>query len=226
MQEAENETSFKERPSEILSTLSKEKDLDIAQISQAVLRDKRVMKEVLAGILAMEQTYRYNCIKVLLQISRTKPRRLYPTWDYFTGLLNSANAYHRTTAVQVLANMTGVDKENRFDGIFDPYFSLLDDEKVTVARATARNAGLIAKAKPHLQKRITRRLLDIDKTGHKQWRKDLIKADIIHSFEIYYPEADEKKRIITFVEKQTTCSSGATRKAAQRFLNKHQQYSF
>jgi hypothetical protein len=117
--------------------------------------------------------------------------------------------------------LTGVDEENRFEDIFDQYFGLLNDEKVMTARYLARSAGRIARAKPHLQARITERLLGIDGTHHAQGRKDLIKADIIQSFEEFFKDTGGQEEILAFVEKQLGCSSPKTRKAAKAFLNKY-----
>jgi hypothetical protein len=186
---------------------------------QLALADGKVLKGILDGIVAKDDAYRYNCFKVLLQISENQPLVLYPEWGYFVELLESSNAYHRSTALQLVANLTSVDEENRFEDIFDQYFDLLNDEKVMTARYLARSAGRIAISKPHLQARITERLLGIDGTHHAQGRKDLIKADIIQSFEEFFEDAGDKEEILAFVENQLGCSSPKTRKAAKAFLN-------
>jgi hypothetical protein len=195
-----------------------EKEFDLEQLAQSAIDDAKVLKETLKGLVSKDESYRYNCFKVLLQISENKPLVLYPEWDYFMKLLKSDNAYHRCIAVNILANLTAIDTENRFENIFNAYFDVLDDKKLIPAIYVARNAGKIAKAKPHLQAHITERLLDIDKTHHKQ--KDLIKADIIESFEALYKDVQDKYRISAFVKEQLESSSPKTRKAAQSFLSK------
>jgi len=194
---------------------------DLEKATQLALANGKALKVLLDGVLSKDDTYRYNCFKVLLQISEDHPLILYPEWDYFVGLLGSSNSYHRSIALQIIANLTKVDDKARFDGIFDQYFGLLDDEKVVTARHLAQSAGRIVRAKPHLQARITERLLEIDGTHHTQERKDLIKADIIQSFEEFFQDSGDKKEILAFVEKQLRCSSPKTRKAAKAFLNKH-----
>jgi hypothetical protein len=188
---------------------------------QLALTDGKALKVLLDGVVSKDDAYRYNCFKVLFQISENQPLVLYPEWGYFVELLRSSNAYHRSTALQLVANLTGVDEENRFEDIFDQYFDLLNDEKVMTTRYLARSAGRIARAKPHLQARITEGLLGIDGTHHAPGRKDLIKADIIQSFEEFFEDAGDKERILAFVEKQLGCSSPKTRKAAKAFLNKY-----
>ena len=143
---------------------------------------------------------------------------LYTQWDYLVELLQSKNTYQRCSAINILANLTPVDSQKRFEDIFDAYFDALDGQKLVPARYVARNAGKIARAKPDLQELITRRLLDIDKTRHQQ--KDLIKADIIESLAAFYEDARDKDTIITFVREQLQSGSPKTRRAAQSFLAK------
>jgi hypothetical protein len=194
---------------------------NLEKAMQLALADGKALKVLLDGVVSKDDTYRYNCFKVLLQISEDHPLVLYTEWDYFVELLSSSNSYHRSIALQIIANLTKADDEDRFDGIFDQYFGLLDDEKVVTARHLAQSAGRIVRAKPHLQAKITERLLGIDGTHHAQGRKDLIGADIIQSFEEFFEDSDDKEEILAFVERQLECSSPKTRKAAKAFLDKH-----
>lgn len=201
--------------------LAGEKDPDLEQAVQLALADAGARREILEGIVSKEETFRYNCFKVLHRVSEDQPLVLYPRWDYFVGLLDSSNSYHRSIALRILANLTRADSEGRFERIFDRYFDLLDDESVVTARYLAQDAGRIVRAKPHLRARIVDRLLAVDKTHHPQSRKDLIKADIIQSFEEFFEDSDQKERVLAFVEGQLECSSPKTRKAAKAFLNKY-----
>jgi hypothetical protein len=194
---------------------------NLEKAMQLALADGKALKVLLDGVLSKDDTYRYNCFKLLVQISDDHPLVLYPEWDYFVELLSSSNSYHRSIALQIIANLTKADDENRFDGIFDPYFGLLNDEKVVTARYLAQSAGRIVRAKPHLQAKITEKLLEIDGTHHAQGRKDLISADIIGAFEEFFEDSHDKEEILAFVERQLKCSSPKTRKAAKAFLDKH-----
>jgi hypothetical protein len=200
--------------------LADKKHPSLEEAVQLAASDEGVLKEVLAGVVSKDETFRYNCFKVLCQISEDHPLVLYPEWDYFIALLDSSNAYHRSIAVQILANLTSVDAQGRFEAIFDRYFDFLDDEKIIVTRYLVQNAGTIARAKPSLQARIVEMLLGIDETHHHK-HKDLIKADAIQSFEAFFADYPDKERILGFVEQQLECSSPKTRKAAKAFLNKH-----
>jgi hypothetical protein len=207
------------RQNHMLSDLDK-KEVDVESVAKQALKDENLLAALLEGILSKNDTRRYNSFKVLLLISEEHPEVLGPQWGFFVDLLRSDNTYHKSSAINIIANLASADRAGRFERIFDRYFELLDDRSVVTARYVARNAGKLARSKPHLQERITERLLDIDKTHHHQERKDLIKADVIESFEEFFEESPDKERILAFVEEQLECTSPKTRKEAKRFLKR------
>jgi len=206
---------------DVFRTLANEKDPDLEEATQLAMTDGEVLQEMLKGIVSKQDVYRYNCFKVLLQISEKEPVILYPGWDYFVGLLDSSNSYHRSISLRIIANLTRVDTEKRFDDIFDAYFDLLDDEGVVTARYLAGSAAAIGRHKPYLQARIVKRLLGIDNTHHEEGRKDLIKGDIIETFESFLEGSSDKEEILAFVKAQVKSSSPRTGKIAKGFLKKH-----
>jgi hypothetical protein len=199
-----------------------DKNADIPVIAEKALKDRKLLAELLDGLKVKTETYRYNCHKALVVISENHGQVLYPYWDMFAVSLDSVNSYHKTTAVHLLADLTAVDKENKFEKIFDKYYSLLDDKSMVVAFYTARNSGKIVKAKPELATKITNRLLDIDKTHHNASRKGLIKAGIIEAFGEYYEDYPGKAAMLDFVKEQVKSQSARTRNAAKAFLKKRE----
>ena len=210
-----------DRTAAVLEALAQDKNADLDEAVELALADEHALAELVAALVSKNEVYRYNCFKVLLQISESQPATLYPEWDTLVGLLDSSNAFHRSASLRIIAGMTAADPEGRFERLFDRYFALLDDEKVMTARYLAQSAGRIARAKPHLQKRIVERLLDIDATHHEPGRKDLIKADIIQSFEAFFEDSLHQKEMRAFTEAQLDCSSPKTRKAAKAFLKRY-----
>jgi hypothetical protein len=208
-------------PPDIQKILNDKKGLNLDKVVQSALTDEEILEKILKAQVSKKETYRYNCFKVLLQISENHPQILYPEWNYFLELLSSDNSYHRIAAINIISNLVSADSENRFEKIFNQYFNLLDDKSMITAIFLARSAGKIAKAKPNLQKRITERLLNIDKTHHEQDRKDLIKSGAIESFEEYVEESHDKQKILAFVEQQLQGESPKTRKIAEAFLGKY-----
>jgi hypothetical protein len=215
------DSSTEKLAADLHEALADKEHPNLEKAMQLALSDERALREILGGIVSKDDAYRYNCFKVLLQISETQPHVLYPEWDRFVELMGSGNAFHRSMALRLIANLTGADEEGRFEDLFDEYFGLLDDEKVMVARYLVQSAGQIARRKPHLREKITEKLLDIDQTHHAEGRKALIKADAVEFFETFFEDLPDKERVLAFVEGMLACSSPKARKAAKAFLNRH-----
>ncbi|MGB5932994.1 MAG: hypothetical protein WBH57_08000 [Anaerolineae bacterium] len=202
----------------VLSDLGK-KSVSVESVAVEALEDKEVLSELLEGILSKKDVIRFDSFKVLLLISEEHPEALYPKWDFFEDLLDSDNNYLKYIAIYLIANLTRVDTENRFEQIFNEYYSILDDERTMTAAHLAANSGKIAKAKPKLRSKITNRLLNIDK-AHRGKQKELIKGYAIEAFNGYFAEIKDKEKILEFVKKQLKSKSPRTRKKAREFLKK------
>ena len=202
----------------VLSDLGK-KSVSVESVAVEALEDKEVLSELLEGILSKKDVIRFKSFKALLLISEEHPQALYPKWDFFEDLLDSDNNYLKYIAIYLIANLTRVDTENRFEQIFNEYYSILDDERTMTAAHLAANSGKIAKAKPKLRSKITNRLLNIDK-AHRGKQEELIRGYAIEAFNEYFAEIKDKEKILEFVKKQLKSKSPRTRKKAREFLKK------
>lgn len=207
-------------PEDIYKILNDKSGKNLDKVVRSALSDKKILNEMVEGVACKNETYRYNCSKVLSKIAQDHPAVPYPYWDYFIGLLDSDNSYHRCATVNIIADLTKADTESKFEKIFNEYFDLLDDEKIIVARYLAKDAGKIVKNKPHLLKKITEKLLNVDRTHHTEDRKDLLKSDIIESFDRFFEGSDDKEKILAFARAQLDCSSPRTRKIARALIDK------
>jgi hypothetical protein len=194
------------------------KNIDIKAVAKKALKDNKLLAELLDNLWSKNETIRYNSHKVLFSITEEHPQILYSKWDYFVKFLDSDNTYHKLSAVLLLANLTKIDKSNKFEKVFNRFYGLLNDKSFITAAYVAGVSGKIAKAKPKLQTRITNRLLNIDKTHHNPERRDLVKGAAIESFKEYYEEAKNKKKILDFVKKQLKSRSPKTKKIANEFI--------
>lgn len=197
-----------------------DKNMNVEAMAKEALKDEKILSGLLGNLKTKNETVRYNSSKVLNFLSEKNPEVLYPQWDYFVELLSTDHTYWKLSVIPLLANLAGIDKENKFDAIFETFFGLLNDRSVIPAVWVAANSGKIAKTKPGLRTRITCELLNVDQTHHDPERRDLIKAGAIESFAEYYEEAADKKKILEFVRNQLECRSPKTRKLAKEFLIK------
>ncbi len=194
------------------------KDADIRSLADRALRDEALLARILDGQWSKDEVLRYNSHKVLVVLSDEHGELLYPKWDLFVELLLSGHTYRVLSALVIIAYLTKVDRDNRFQGIFEDYYAILDGKTMIPAVYVANNSGIIARAKPELEPEITRRLLNIDSTHHEAGRKDLIKAGAIEAFDQYFDQAKDKQGIADFVRQQLSSSSPKARKAAKEFL--------
>lgn len=195
------------------------KDVDIEELAEKALTDEELLQELMGGTLSKDNTIRQNSFKTLELVSEREPEFLYPKWDYFKEMLASKNNYHKYIAIYLLANLTKVDMENKFEDIFEDYFLILAGDKTMTASHVALNSSKIATNKPELQEKIIDKLLNIDNI-HQGKQKELIKAYAIESLRKMYPDIKDKERVMKFIKEQLESSSPKTRDLAACFIDK------
>jgi hypothetical protein len=188
------------------------------KLARKAIKDKALLPELLQGILSKEDKTRYTSFRALMNICEEQPDLLYPHWDHFVDLLNRENTHSKYIASYLLASLAAVDKDKKFEEIFDKYYSLLDDKSIIPAAHVARNSGKIVRAKPELEPKITQRLLSIDATRHEPGHKELIKSEAVVAFGEYFEAAKDKEKIIEFVRQQARGKSPKARRTAKKFL--------
>jgi len=197
---------------------------DLYEAVRPALVSANLRDELVEGSFAKDETYRYNCVRVLYRALEAKPGLFYRFWDRLAAGIDSPNGFHRSIGAQALALLASEDKGKKLDPIFAHYLGLLDDSKVMVSHYFLETLPLIYRARPDFRDRIVACLFGIDKTAHPIGRKDLLKADVIAVFDRIFDtlSAKDKGRALSFAKAQENCTSGKTRKAAKDFLEKHQ----
>lgn len=203
----------------MLPDISK-KNVSVKSIANKVVKDRKLLDDLFENVSSDKAVIKYKSLKVLMLLSEQQPSILYPEWDFFVRLLDNENTFLRTIGANTIANLTKIDNKNKFEKIFDQYYSLLEDESMINAANIAGRSGIIAKSKPNLQNKITDKLLDIDKTHHSSECKNIIKGKAILSFGEYIGEFEDKEKIIQFVKKELKNTRSATRKKAEKLLKK------
>lgn len=195
------------------------KDINPNTFVKKIIENPSLINQYLEGLLSKNETYRYNCFKVLYNVSEKKPELLYPHWNFFINHLRSDNNYHKMSAILIIANLTSVDTENRFESVFDEFFGNLKSKKTIVPIYVVKSSGKIVNFKPGLEGKITSLLLDIENI-HPGKQIELVKAGVIEYFSEFYENAEKKDEIIRFVKNQINSDSPKTRKSAKEFLTK------
>jgi 2'-5' RNA ligase len=126
----------------------------------------------------------------------------------------------------IIANLAKVDKDQKFDAIFDKYYGFLNNEYMVTVANVVGNSGKIALAKPPLLHKITSELLKVENlsvTPHlTEECKRVIAEKAIETFDLFFDkiEEKEKKKVLSFVERQLDSSRITLRTKAADFLKK------
>jgi len=199
-------------------TMTKERLFD--QLKQ----NHTLLPEIIDGVSSTKPAIRYGCAKVLMEYSEEKPEKLYKNMDFFVNLLESKYRILRWIATTIIANLTKVDRENKFDSIFDKYYSYIDDEYMVTVANVVRNSGKIALAKPYPTQKITDKLLeieDISLTSHlTEECKRVITQHAIKTFDMFFSQMQQKDLVVLFVKKHCNSSRESLRKEAEKFLER------
>ncbi|MFH0897053.1 MAG: hypothetical protein V1850_03265, partial [Candidatus Bathyarchaeota archaeon] len=128
-------------------------------------------------------------------------------------------------AMAVIANLTKIDNDRKFDAVFDKYYSFINDEYMVTVANLVGHSGKIAVAKPHLIEKITNELLKIEHistTPHlTEECKRVIAEHAIKSFSMFFDGIERKEKVIAFVERQLKSSRKSLHDEAENFLKKY-----
>ena len=196
------------------------KDINPNMFAKKIIENPSLINQYLDGLLSKNETYRFNCFKILYNVSEKKPDLLYSHWDFFITHMRSNNNYHKMSAILIIANLTSVDAENRFEDVFDEFFENLKSKKTIVPIYIVKSSGKIVNHKPDFEGKITDLLLNIENI-HRGKQIELVKSAVIESFSEFYEKAEKKDEIIRFVKNQIDSDSPKTRKSAKEFLIKY-----
>jgi len=185
------------------------------------MKNPASLPEVLDGITSANPRIKFGSAKILRIISERNPEMLYPEMDLFVKLLDSENSILRWNAMDVIANLTFVDAQNRFDSIFKKYYGSLYEGSLITASHVVDNSGKIANAKPHLQSKITNELLKAAKIPlPTEECRNILLGKVTLSFGQYVDQFKNKEKMISLAKRQLNNTRNATRVKAEEFLKR------
>jgi hypothetical protein len=191
---------------------------------QQVKQNFDLLPEVLEGTSSSKAAVRYSCAKVLMDLSDECPERLYLYMDSFIDLLDTKYRILTWNALAIVANLARVDRDKKLDVIFDKYYSFLNDAYMVTVANVVGNSSKIALAKPYLINRIANELLKVENltvTPHlTEECKRVIAEKTIESFDVFYNQIHNKKRVLSFARKYVGSSRKTLKVKAENFLRK------
>jgi hypothetical protein len=201
-----------------------DKSITKEQLLKKVRQNPSLIPEIINGTSSSKPTIRYGCGKILMDLSEEQPHHLYPYMDFFITLLESKYRIHTWNAIIIIANLTKVDTENKFDVIFEKYYGLLDNDYMVTVANVVGNSGKIALAKPYLTKKIVEKVLTVENistTAHLSSEcKRVIAEHAIKTFDLFFPQIEQKEKIFSFVKNHLKSSRKTLRMESENFLKK------
>ncbi len=201
-----------------------DKSITKEELTRTVKQNRDLIPEILNGVTSSKPAIRYGCGKILMDVSQDQPEFLYPSMDFFITLLDSKYRILTWNAIVIIANLTKVDTEKKFDKIFEKYYRLLENEYMVTVANVVGNSWKIANAKPYLTKKITDKLLTVEHlstTPHlSEECKRVIIEHAIKTFDVFFPQIEQKEKVLLFVKKYRKSSRKTLRSASEEFLTK------
>ena len=195
------------------------------ELLKKVKLDFSLLPTIFEGVSSSKAAIRYGCAKVLMDLSEEHPQQLYSYMDFFVDLLDSKYRILTWNAMAVIANLAKIDKDGKFDAVFEKYYSFINDAYLVTVASLVGHSGKIAVAKPHLIEKITNELLKIEHisiTPHlTEECKRVIAEHAIKSFYMFFDRVERKDKVIAFVERQLKSSRKSLREEAENFLKKY-----
>lgn len=197
-----------------------ERETKSEELAEKVVSNKRLLRELLDGISSPNPRVKFGSAKVLRIVSERDPGILYSNWEFFVKLLDSENRILKWNALDIIANLTRVDSQGKFERLFKKFYGYLNDGSLVTAGHVVDNSCKIMLAKPKLQDVIIRHLFKVEEIclPTEECRNILI-GKTITVFEACYDKIRNKHEIVSFVRRQFNNSRNATKRRAEKFLS-------
>ena len=164
-----------------------------------------LLPAILDGVSSSKASIRYSCAKILMDLSEECPDELYPYFDVFIDLLDSKYRILIWNAMEIIANLTKVDIDKKFDTVFEKYYTFINNQYMVTVANVVGHSGKIVSVKPSLVDKITHELLKVENistTPHlTEEYKKAIAEKAITSFDKFFDQVKVKTRVIAFVKK-------------------------
>ncbi len=199
----------------------KRKEDNTDNLARVVAEDPLLIADLLENVTSGESSLRFKSTKILRTLSAGNPAALYPHFDYFVKLLDNSNNILKWNAIDILANLTGVDTANKFDPVFPKYYGLLAEGSLITAAHVVESSPTIIHHKPDWQTDITRALLSVEGIPlPTEECRNILRGKVILAFNQYADRSRHKKEMLDFARQQTNNTRSATRKKAEQFVMK------
>ncbi len=164
---------------------------------------------------------KYASTKKAIAISKEDPSELYPDFDFFVELLNSENQIIKWTAIQVIGNLSKVDKKKKVDKLLPKLISFLNCGKMITANNTILALSEIALNKPEYQEMIVKEFIKVEQYSYNTSEcRNVALGKVILALGKFKDKIKDRKDILEFLERQTNNTRDSVKKRAIKLLEK------
>ncbi len=209
-------------PSATLLPQVGDKNIDKETIAEQVIKNPKLLPEILEDQQAKPARIKYGCAKVIRIISERKPKMLYPYTGEFISKLDAENNIEKWQAIAVIGNLAVVDSKDRIDKILTRFLTPIQGPELITAANTIAAAAVMALAKPKLTTKIVNQILKVENSEYQNREcNNIAIGHTIVALDKIFNGISRKKQVIEFVEQQLENPRAATRKKAEKFLRKY-----
>jgi len=197
------------------------KETQAEELAKEVIKKPELVPFLLNGFMMKPAKYKFKSAKILALISKDKPEILYHHFGFFAEQLDNENTILKWNAIIIVANLTSVDSEKKFDGLFAQFYNFMKQGNLVTAANVVANSSVIAKSKPYFEDSITQKILQIDSLELPTPEcYNVLKGHAITVFDQYFEQIINKSEVIAFVKKELENTRNAVKKKAEKFLKK------
>ncbi len=169
--------------------------------------------------LSDKRTARFRAAKKLQLISQANPSLLYPHFEVFAKLLDSASSVLLWNGIIILSYLVKVDTEKCFDHVFNRYYDHLWDGKLITAANILGSSGRIARCRPDLASSITSELLKVDVIPLPTVEcREVARSCVLVSFAEYLDMLQTNQPVRDFIVRCTASHRPAVKKLADELI--------
>ena len=211
---------------DIAKEISK-KGTDATKIARYVIKNPECIEQLIEGVTAPKGSLRFGYEKVLRLISEEHPELIYPYFSVFKKLSACDNSFLKWGAILTIANLASVDSGKKIDKIFKEYYAPVMGPVMVTAANTIGGSVKIALAKPYLTRKITQKILKVEKAKflhHGELSPECRNVAIgqaIDSFDQFFEQIENKDTVLRFVKRQLKNTRTKVARKAEKFLMKH-----
>ncbi len=191
-------------------------------LAKTVMAQPALVPELLEGLQSDTARIKFGSAKILRLIAERCPELLYSHFDVFVKLLEHKNKILLWEGVIVLSHLAQVDKQNKFESIFEKYFAHIPGPVMITAANVIGGAARIAVARPDWADRIAAEILKVSRGKYQTTEcRNVAIGHAVESFGQFFHLLKNKKPVLNFVRNQLKNTRNAVRTKAQKFLAKH-----